>query len=294
MLNVHILAPGHSMGYSDTQISLFLCRELQRYHRPLVTSPLRRLAPGLPSILITAQNVRTFLTNYSPSQIYQGGFFTHTGTIQYPRDNVLNATISATVGSIERGYLIYFNFANASIELTPAPSPDPKPGSGSTSKTAPIIGGAIGGALFLALIALITLVTIRIRQKKRIPEAKQETNTNEPDAAPNTERVGVEPTTLVIDQGISPVWAHLPDQEDLPPVYQDHGTLGAVTAPPPTPLELFVAAHPTWISPALGVKLQNAGYNPAFDPDLMSSERWLDKYGVDEFELAALREAFKA
>lgn len=99
--------------------------------------------------------------------------------------------------------------------------------------------------------------------------------------------------TPVTGSAASPILVHPPEPSDLPPTYENSDPFNSPTTHP-MPLQLFVAAHPAWISPELGVKLRNAGYNPVLDPDLMSAERWFDKYGVDEFELVSLREAFKA
>lgn len=103
-----------------------------------------------------------------------------------------------------------------------------------------------------------------------ISNAEQGISANKPERNLSTEENDIQPTS---------------GPADPPPLYENQHA--------PTSLQLFVAAHPTWISRELGVKLQNAGYNSALDPDLMSAERWFDKYGVDEFELISLRKAFK-
>lgn len=234
------------------------------------------------------------------TQICQGDFFTHSGTVQYPNDGILHITISAAYPPISPGNTIWFKFANTSIDLT---SGTPVPGS--NSMIGPIIGGAVGGTLLLVLLLVVTFLVVRLRRKRKVLEAKQEiineerniysnpeeTDATSPDLMASTPFYGSD--TPVTGQTISPVWALPPDHTDLPPVYEDSPAFG-VTLTQPTPLQLFVAAHPAWISPELGVKLRNAGYNPALDPDLMSAEHWLDKYGVDGFELASLKEAFGA
>lgn len=189
-----------------------------------------------------------------------------------------------------------FYFTNTSIELSSPPLPPVPPVPKSKSKSGAIIGGAVGGVFALVLLAVIAWFAFRLRRNRQNSEPNQE-KTDGPTGnqtsgrnIPLTEPTPVKGDT---DRAASPILNHPADQMDLPPTYEAPSS-PTTSQTRPNPLQIFAAAHPEWITSDLELKLRSAGYNPALDPDLMSSEHWLDKYGVDEFELAALKEAYRA
>lgn len=58
-----------------------------------------------------------------------------------------------------------------------------------------------------------------------------------------------------------------------------------------TPLALFAQNYRSLISPQLESKLKAAGYLPHLSPGIISEELWRERYGLSDFELAALKEA---
>jgi hypothetical protein len=55
------------------------------------------------------------------------------------------------------------------------------------------------------------------------------------------------------------------------------------------PIGIWAQEHRSVISPDFERRLRTAGYSPEFDPDTMSEETWLNRYGVSPFELQTLR-----
>lgn len=91
---------------------------------------------------------------------------------------------------------------------------------------------------------------------------------------------------------INPISETTPSELGSPPTYEETPAPGT-SFPRPSRVHQFATAHPNWISSTLESKLERAGYNPALDPDLITPDVWLERYGVGDFELRSLREAYR-
>ena len=191
------------------------------------------------------------------------------------------------------------------------PTTTPNPGLG----TAAVVGASVGTCAAVVVIAILLYLVFKLwRRRQRPVSSIHETNPNllfgigpdgvsaqglplDPPLTPVVMRPPINPAALTPEQpptyfeiqpNVTPIsypsLTEFPDQNVGPssPLQHESDALGH-----------YAAANRKYISPELERKLRAASYGPMDNPDDISAAVWAERYGVGQFELKRLREAYR-